>query len=100
MNNITSLHRLTSGHSSRTRMMRGNIDPSKKLAPLLHQAFRHGVDAANRGEDRNPYVPNSHLHHAWVAGWATLARGWSNTDDLRLPDRQNRINPSSFPLRD
>ncbi|MBK8533988.1 MAG: hypothetical protein IPL59_02040 [Candidatus Competibacteraceae bacterium] len=68
--------------------------PFKKLAPLLRQAFRYGVEAANRGEDRNPYVPNSHLYHAWVAGWATLARGWSNTDDLRYPDRRNRVHPS------
>ena len=65
------------------RMMRDNIDVSKKLAPLLRQAFRQGVEAATRGEDHNPYVPDSHLYHAWVAGWAALARGWNNTDDLR-----------------
>lgn len=76
------------------RMMRDTMDLSKKLAPLLRQAFRHGVEAASRGEDRNPYVPNSHLYHAWVAGWASLARGWSNTDDLRYPDRRNPIHPS------
>ncbi len=64
--------------------MRGNTDLSKKLGPLLRQAFRQGVEAANRGEDRNPYVPGSHLYHAWVAGWATVARGWDNGDDLRL----------------
>ena len=64
-------------------MMRGNMNAYKKLAPLLRQAFRQGVDAATRGEDRTPYVPNSHLHHAWVAGWATLARGW-DADDLQL----------------
>lgn len=63
--------------------MRGNTDFSKKLAPLLRQAFRQGVDAAARGEDCNPYVPESYLHHAWVAGWATLACGW-DADDLRL----------------
>lgn len=62
---------------------RGKIDSSRKLGPLLQQAFRQGVDAAGRGEDLNPYVPNSYLYHAWVAGWATLARGWDNTDDLR-----------------
>jgi hypothetical protein len=62
---------------------RGKTDASRKLSPLLHQAFRQGVDAASRGEDRNPYVRNSHLYHAWVAGWATLARGWGNADDLR-----------------
>lgn len=65
-------------------MMRGNIDSSKKLAPLLRQAFRQGVEAATRDEDHNPYVPNSHLYHAWIAGWETLARGWDNANDLRL----------------
>lgn len=63
---------------------RRTTDASKKLNPLLRQAFRQGVDAAGRGEERNPYVPNSYLHHAWIAGWATLARGWDNADDLRL----------------
>lgn len=62
---------------------RGKTDASRKLGPLLHQAFRQGVDAASRGDDRNPYVPNSHLYHAWIAGWAALARGWDNADDLR-----------------
>ena len=64
-------------------MTHGNMNAYMKLAPLLRQAFRQGVDAATRGEDRNPYVPNSYLHHAWVAGWATLARGW-DADDLQL----------------
>jgi hypothetical protein len=62
---------------------RGKTDASRKLSPLLRQAFRQGVAAASHGEDRNPYVPNSYLHHAWIAGWATLARGWDNADDLR-----------------
>jgi len=65
--------------------MHSKFDPSKKLAPLLRQAFRQGVEAAMRGEDRNPYVPNSHFYHAWIAGWASLARGWDDADDLRLP---------------
>jgi hypothetical protein len=39
--------------------MRGNTDYSKKLAPLLRYAFRQGVAAATRNEDRNPYVPNT-----------------------------------------
>lgn len=64
--------------------MNGHTDFSKKLAPLLHSTFRQGLEAASRGEDRNPYVPDSHLHHAWVAGWAALARGWDNVEDLRL----------------
>lgn len=64
--------------------MRGNTDSSKKLAPLLRQAFRQGVEAATRNEDRNPYVPNSHLYHAWIAGWASLARGWDDGNDLRF----------------
>ncbi|MDS4021969.1 MAG: hypothetical protein RKR03_15925 [Candidatus Competibacter sp.] len=64
--------------------MRGHTDSSKKLAPLLRQAFRQGVEAANRREDRNPYVPNTHLYHAWIAGWATLARGWSDGGDFGL----------------
>ncbi len=63
-------------------MMYNNLHTSKKLAPLLRQAFRQGVEAASRNEDRNPYVPDSHFYHAWIAGWATLARGWDN-DDLR-----------------
>lgn len=67
----------------RKRLMRNKIDTSRKLAPLLRQAFRQGVEAASRGEDRNPYVPNSHLYHAWMAGWASLARAWNNNDDLR-----------------
>ncbi len=67
------------------RMMCGNTNAcSKKLAPLLRQAFRQGVESATRGEDCNPYVPGSHLYHAWIAGWATLAHGWDDTDDLRL----------------
>jgi len=65
-------------------MMYGNMNAYKKLAPLLRQAFRQGVDAAARGEEHNPYVPDSYLHHAWVAGWATLARGW-DADDLQRP---------------
>ncbi len=67
--------------------MYDKVEFSKKLAPLLRQAFRQGVEAASRGEDHNPYVPDSHLYHAWVAGWASLARGWE-ADDLRpLPGR-------------
>ncbi len=66
------------------RIMHGNMDSSKKLAPLLRRAFRQGVEAATHGENRNPYVPDSHLHHAWVAGWAALARGWDGAD-LRWP---------------
>ena len=66
------------------RMMRGDTNTSsfKKLAPLLRQAFRQGVEAASLGDDHNPYVPDSYLYHAWVAGWAALARGW-DADDLR-----------------
>lgn len=63
------------------RMIRGDTN-FKKLAPLLRQAFRLGVEAASRGDDYNPYVPDSYLYHAWVAGWAALARGWE-ADDLR-----------------
>jgi hypothetical protein len=63
--------------------MRGNTDYSKKLAPLLRHAFRQGVAAATRNEDRNPYVPNTYLYHAWIAGWASLARGWDDGSDLR-----------------
>jgi hypothetical protein len=69
--------------SSSIHLMRSTIDVSRKLAPLLRQAFRQGIEAASRGEDRNPYVPNSHLYHAWMAGWASLARAWNNNDDLR-----------------
>jgi hypothetical protein len=65
--------------------MCSNTDFSKKLAPLLRQAFRQGLAAATRGDSQNPYVPNSHLFHAWVAGWAMLARGWCDTDEIRLP---------------
>ncbi|HOB61643.1 MAG TPA: hypothetical protein PKI41_05910 [Candidatus Competibacteraceae bacterium] len=64
--------------------MHSHTDSSKKLAPLLRYAFRLGVDAATRNEDRNPYVPNSHLYHAWIAGWASLARGWNDSTDLRF----------------
>ena len=66
------------------QVMYDNAEYSKKLAPLLRQAFRQGVEAASRGEDCNPYVPDSHLYHAWIAGWAALARGWE-ADDLRPP---------------
>jgi hypothetical protein len=62
--------------------MCGTTDVSKKLAPLLRLAFRQGLAAATRNDDRNPYVPNSHLYHAWIAGWAMTARGWC--DDFRL----------------
>jgi hypothetical protein len=65
-------------------MMYGNADLSKKLAPLLRQAFRQGLEAATRDDDHNPYVPNSHLYHAWIAGWAMLARGWCDRNELRL----------------
>ena len=58
-------------------------DTSKKLAPLLHLAFRQGVAAAGRGEERNPYVPHTHLYHAWMAGWASIACAWNQNDDLR-----------------
>ena len=72
------------GRGLRKRLMRNTtIDASRKLAPLLRHAFRQGVEAASRGEDRNPYVLNSHLYHAWIAGWASLARAWNNNDDLR-----------------
>jgi len=57
---------------------------SKKLAPFLRQAFRQGLEAASRNDDQNPYVPNSHLYHAWIAGWAMLARGWWDGGELRL----------------
>jgi hypothetical protein len=77
-------HRFKIGCVSRKRLMRNTtLDTSRKLAPLLRQAFRQGIEAASRGEDRNPYVPNSHLYHAWMAGWASLARAWNNNDDLR-----------------
>ena len=77
-------------------MMHGNTNSSsKKLAPLLRQAFRQGVEAAIRGEDRNPYVPDSHLYHAWVAGWAALARGW-DADDLR--PLRSRQPPTTAPV--
>jgi hypothetical protein len=79
------------------RMMHGNTNSSsKKLAPLLRQALRLGVEAASRGEDRNQYFPGSHLYHAWVAGWAALARGW-DADDLR-PSRP-RQPPTTVPVR-
>jgi hypothetical protein len=84
MHNMAGLRGLTTDHGLRIRMMYGNVDCSKKLAPLLRQAFRQGVEAATQGDDRNPYVPDSYLYHAWVAGWAALARGWNDTDDLRL----------------
>lgn len=61
--------------------MHSNMNASKKLAPLLRQAFRQGVEAANRGEDRNPYVPNSHLYQAWVTGWSAPALGWDDRAD-------------------
>ncbi len=60
--------------------MHSNIDPSQKLAPSLPQAFRQGVEAAHRGDERNPYAPDSRLHHAWVAGWAAVAKGWADLD--------------------
>ena len=79
------------------RIMHGNTSSSsKKLAPLLRQAFRQGVEAATQGEDRNPYVPGSYLYNAWVAGWAALARGW-DADDLR-PSR-SRLPPATAPVR-
>jgi len=65
-------------------MMHGNVSASKKLAPFLRQAFRQGLEAASRNDDQNPYVPNSHLYHAWIAGWAMLARGWWDGGELRL----------------
>ena len=64
--------------------MHGNIDSSKKLAPMVRRAFRQGLEAASQGEDQNPYVPDSYLYHAWIAGWAALGRGWDNAEDLRL----------------
>jgi len=74
------------------RIMHGNTSSSsKKLAPLLRQAFRQGVEAATQGEDHNPYVLESHFHHAWVAGWAALARGW-DADDLRPSRDRSRAN--------
>ena len=77
--------------------MHGNTNScSKKLAPLLRPAFRQGVEAAIRGEDRNPYVPDSHLYHAWVAGWASLARGWDAED---LPPSRSRQLSATAPVR-
>ena len=72
-------------------MLYNHTNVSKKLAPLLRQAFRQGVEAASRDEDRNPYVPDSHFYHAWIAGWATLARGWDD-DDLRPSRSGGRAN--------
>lgn len=69
-----------------------NTDFSKKLAPLLRQAFRQGLEAAARGDDRNPYVPNSYLFHAWVAGWAMLAHGWCDANEFR--SSSNRLRSS------
>ena len=66
------------------KTMRDKHDPSKKLAPLFHRAFRQGVDAAARGDSHNPYVQDSHLYHAWNAGWASLARGWCESGVLRV----------------
>ena len=57
--------------------MCGNNDASRKLAPLLPLAFRQGIEAATRNNAQNPYVPNSYLYYAWIAGWAMLDRGWS-----------------------
>ena len=67
--------------------MYDKVEFSKKLAPLLRQAFRQGLEAATRGEDQNPYVPDSHLYHAWVAGWAMLSRGWGDVDASAAPIR-------------
>ena len=82
MRNTVYFNGLKIWRGSSIRLMRSTIDVSRKLAPLLRQAFRQGVAAASRGEDRNPYVPNSHLYHAWMAGWASLALACNNSDDL------------------
>jgi hypothetical protein len=63
--------------------MRGSGDSSQKLAPLFQQAFRLGFEAARCGDEQNPYVKNSYLYHAWVAGWASWGRGWNDNSDLR-----------------
>ncbi|MER2513722.1 MAG: hypothetical protein ABTQ25_15100 [Nitrosomonas ureae] len=60
------------------------IDLSKKLAPLLPQAFRQGVEAATHHDDCNPYAPNSYLYHAWIAGWATLGYTWPEDNKPRF----------------
>ena len=60
--------------------MRSNVDTSQTPTPSLPQAFRQGVEAATRGDDRNPYTPDSRLHHAWTAGWAAVAKGWADLD--------------------
>lgn len=65
--------------------MYGNTDFSRKLAPLLPNAFRQGIEAAARDDERNPYVPDSHFYHAWLAGRAMLARGWFDGDGPRQP---------------
>ncbi len=61
--------------------MYGDMKTCKKLAPLLRQAFRQGIEAASQGQDRNPYVPNSYLYQAWMAGWAAPALGWDEAED-------------------
>jgi hypothetical protein len=63
-------------------MIHSKFDPSKKLAPLLRQAFRQGVAAATRNDSHNPYVRDSHFYHAWIAGWAMVARSWGEADVL------------------
>lgn len=63
--------------------MSGNTDSSKKLAPLLPQAFRQGLEAAKCKDDCNPYVPNTYFYHAWIAGWAMLADGWWDGGELQ-----------------
>ncbi|MBL8251776.1 MAG: hypothetical protein JNK31_08920 [Candidatus Competibacter sp.] len=60
--------------------MGGTTDFPKMLAPLLPQAFRQGIEAARRNDDRNPYVPDTYFYHAWIAGWAMLPRGWCDGD--------------------
>lgn len=47
---------------------------AKKLAPMLRQAFRRGIEAASVSQVQNPYVPGSHLHQAWISGWTALAQ--------------------------
>ncbi len=68
-------------------MMHSTLDPpkkpaTKKLAPLLREAFRQGVAAATRNDSHNPYVRDSHFYHAWIAGWAMTARSWGEADVL------------------
>ena len=48
---------------------------------MLRQAFRQGIEAAEIGRVQNPYVPGSHLHQAWMAGWIALAGADQEADE-------------------